>query len=269
MVNVTFVTAVKNIISMGRGDMLERCVKSVADVRGSEHLVIDGGSLDGTVDFLDRLGKKYPRLRFVSEPDNGIYDALNKGVRLACGEWVHVLGCDDYILNAKAIERVLKEASNPNCEIIIAPVEKEAGGRSINLKACLYSIPYCHQGALMKRTLFERLGGFDDSLKLAGDYDFTLRAHLGGAGYITLPYKFAYYATGGASCNWEKLHAEISRVAARQFSLTPKETDHFDKTRCLPFRVIVPLLLHKKRIIRCGAAWQLLRNILVIIGVKR
>lgn len=256
MKNISFITATYNLLSAGRDEMLRRCVASVAELSDCEHLIIDGGSVDGTVDLLTELG-----VYFISESDCGIYDALNKGVRLAKGEWIHVLGCDDYIYNVKGLRRVLEEAANTDAEIIITPVEKDGGGSTINLKACLYSIPYCHQGVLIKKSLVERLGGFDASLKLAGDYDFTLRAHLGGAKEIMLPYKFAHYSTGGASSNWDKLHREVTEVAMRQFGLSEKEKARFDKTRCLPIRVLLPLLFHARGMVRMGAVWQLLRNV--------
>lgn len=258
------ITATMNLFRAGRSEMLKRCVESVTKVRDCEHVIVDGGSNDGTVEFLHDL--EWGRgLVINSEPDSGIYDALNKGVRLAKGEWIHVLGCDDYICDPKALERVLSKVRDTDVEIVVTPVEKSSGGRSINLKACLYSIPYCHQGVLMRKSLIERVGGFDPTLKLAGDYDLTLKAHIIGAKEIVLPHKFAYYSTGGASSAWDKLHAESTKVAARRFGLTELEERYFDKTRCLPFRVIIPLLFHKRGIIRLGAAYSIARRLVFAI----
>lgn len=261
---VSFITATYNIVTAKRVEMLRRCVGSVANIIDCEHLIVDGGSADGTVELLKDLN-----VDFISEPDCGIYDALNKGVRRAKGEWIHVIGCDDYIFDIEALEKSLKEASETGAEIIITPVEKEGGSKTINLKACLYSIPYCHQGVLMKRSLIERLGGFDASLKLAGDYDLALKAHLGGAKEIVLPYKFAHYTTGGASSNWDKLHKEVTDIAAKQFNLNEKMMARFDETRCLPIRTLLPLLFNRRGIVRLGAVWQLIRNAVVFIGIKR
>jgi hypothetical protein len=121
----------------------------------------------------------------------------------------------------------------------------------------------------MKRSLIERLGGFDASLKLAGDYDLTFRAHLSGAREKVLPYKFAHYSTGGASSNWDKLHEEVTDVAARQFGLSEKEKNRFDETRCLPMRVLLPLLFHARGMVRMGAAWQVLRNVRFLTQRRR
>lgn len=261
---VSFITATYNLVCAGRGEMLRRCAHSMARLSDCEYLIADGGSKDGTVELLQELN-----LDFVSEPDRGIYDALNKGVRRAKGEWIHILGCDDYIVDAEALGKALADAARTDAEIIVTPAEKEGGGKSINLKACLYSIPYCHQGVLMKKSLIERLGGFDASLKLAGDYDLALRAHLSGAKEILLPYKFAHYSTGGASSNWDALHREVTEVAARQFGLCENEKARFDGTRCLPIRVLLPLLFHARGIIRRGAVWQLLRVLSMVMGARK
>lgn len=272
---ISFITAVWNLVSEGRSKMFVRSLESISKVSDSEHIVIDGGSTDGTVEEIKNEELRIKNaggacgLRWISERDRGIYDALNKGVRMAQGEWIHILGCDDYICDSVALENAIAEGERNGAEIIITPVEKDGGGRSINLKACLYSIPYCHQGILMKKSLIERLGGFNAALRLAGDYELTLRAHLSGAKEVVLPYRFAHYSTGGASSNWGKLHAEVNEVAARQFGLTARETDRFDKTRCLPLRVLLPLLLHWRGMVRRGAVWQLIRNVVCLARRKR
>lgn len=271
---ISFVTAVWNLASAGRSEMFVRLMESVSKVADSECVVIDGGSTDGTVEEIKNEELRIKNvgsagcLRWISERDRGIYDALNKGVRMARGEWIHILGCDDYICDSVALENAIAEGERNGAEIIITPVEKDGGGRSINRKACLYSIPYCHQGVLMKRSLIERLGGFNAALKLAGDYELTLRAHLSGAKEVVLPYRFAHYSTGGASSNWAKLHAEVNEVASRIFGLSEVETARFDKTRCLPVRVLFPLLFHRRGMVRKGAIWQLIRNVCARIWMK-
>ena len=86
---------------------------------------------------------------------------------------------------------------------------------------------------------------------------------------IVLPYKFVHYSIGGVSSNWDALHREATEVAARQFGLCEKERARFEETCCLPIRILLPLLLHARGMIRRGAAWQVLRNAMVTIGLKR
>ena len=90
---VTIVTVVLNFVNY-----IDTCIESVLkqSYPHIEHVIIDGGSTDGTVDILSSYSAKYPdRVRFISEPDKGAWDALNKGIRMAKGEIIGVLGADD------------------------------------------------------------------------------------------------------------------------------------------------------------------------------
>ena len=90
---VTIVTVVLNFVNY-----IDTCIESVLkqSYPHIEHVIIDGGSTDGTVDILSSYSAKYPdRVRFISEPDKGAWDALNKGIRMATGEMIGVLGADD------------------------------------------------------------------------------------------------------------------------------------------------------------------------------
>src|SRR5579883_2940842 len=91
-VKITIVTATRN-----RRDWLERCLESVTaqDYPSKEHVVIDGASTDGTADFLRDYAARHPHVRWISEPDKGLSDALNKGMSMATGDWIGVLGDDD------------------------------------------------------------------------------------------------------------------------------------------------------------------------------
>lgn len=94
---VTVVTVVRNAIRDGRQEMLEQCIASVRSQRypNIEHLVMDGASDDGTTDMLDRY-QKLGWLKYYSEPDSGMYEAMNKGIRKANGKYIVFLNTDDY-----------------------------------------------------------------------------------------------------------------------------------------------------------------------------
>jgi len=92
MLKISIVTATLN-----RKDLLERCIEGVArqNYEDKEHVIVDGNSTDGTVEMLESLAARYPHLKWISEPDRGISDALNKGLALATGEVIGVNGDDD------------------------------------------------------------------------------------------------------------------------------------------------------------------------------
>lgn len=91
-VKVTVVTVVYN-----GAEYIERAIDSVAgqSYPNIEYIIVDGGSTDGTLDILER--RKADITRYISEPDKGIYDAMNKGIALATGDWIYFLGCDDFL----------------------------------------------------------------------------------------------------------------------------------------------------------------------------
>ncbi|HSG35521.1 MAG TPA: glycosyltransferase family 2 protein, partial [Sphingomonadaceae bacterium] len=147
---------------------LRTTVGSVAeqDFDRVEHIVIDGGSSDGTREYLESLGDS---VRWVSEPDAGIADALNKGFALARGEYVLVLQAEDTLLEAGSISQALPYLAR-GADIVAFPIYLEDGSgkrkvitpRNLNFRSN-FRMPMPHQGVFFSRELFERLGGFDTS----------------------------------------------------------------------------------------------------------
>ena len=166
---------------------LQQCIDSVA-VQTWPHrelVVVDGGSNDGTVDLLRNNEEKIAC--WISEPDQGIYDAWNKGLRKAKGEWICFLGADDYFRSADALARIVDSLRFLPANIRVAYSQimlVDGGGHELypagdpwsEVKAKfqqVMSIP--HQGVMHRRSLFERHGLFDTSFRIAGDYELLLR----------------------------------------------------------------------------------------------
>ena len=152
-----------------------------------EHLVVDGGSSDGTLDIL----KSCPHLRWSSEPDQGHYHAMNKGIARAKGEVVLILNADD-ALRPGAL-RLAAEAlvEHPEWEALFGDVVfVDAQGRKIfqreeavyDYRVLLYGLDYiCHQTLFVRKAVYERLGGYRyQEFSNSADYEFKLR--LGRAG---------------------------------------------------------------------------------------
>jgi glycosyltransferase involved in cell wall biosynthesis len=161
------------------------CMGSVAAQRGVrvEHIVIDGGSADGTLGILERLDDQLGA--WVSEPDSGISEAMNKGIARARGEWLLFLHADDELDSPDTLSQVSAILSTSAADIIGFPIRYGAlPGRFVcprganawlRLKTGLL-----HQGAFIRRGVFDRIGVHDTTLKIAMDYDFFLRAWLAG-----------------------------------------------------------------------------------------
>ncbi|MGZ4975872.1 MAG: glycosyltransferase family 2 protein [Methylobacter sp.] len=166
---------------------LQQCIDSVAQqtYANKELIIIDGGSKDGTVDVLESNGDKLGY--WLSEPDNGIYNAWNKGLSQAKGEWICFLGADDFFWDAQVLERMAAQLATVPADIRVAygqimllnndgknlyPIGEPWQGVKERFKQVM-SIP--HPGLMHRRGLFEQHGNFDESFRIGGDYELLLR----------------------------------------------------------------------------------------------
>jgi len=242
---LTCVTAVFNAVKAGNREKLIRCVKSVASVKTDhEHIMVDGASTDGTLELLQELAKEYPSLKIISGPDTGIYNALNKGLKAAEGEWFYVLGCDDSFCAPEVLDELLRTAS-PRDEVLVAPVEYEkdpnyAFHKMEDLERVLRWIyGYCHQGMLVKTELARKLGGFDESYRLCSDGDMMLKLHERHSRFRYTFKAFANFAPGGANENArDKVERETVLILKRHLGLTDTEAEFLSKSWLPPVRAI-------------------------------
>lgn len=191
---------------------LRETVASVAaqDFAGREHIVVDGGSSDGTRAWLARQG---PAVRWVSEPDDGIADALNKGVAMARGEYVLVLQAGDVLLGADRLRAAATRLARPDApDVLVCDVLFGASGRTRRLSAGrparrLLFKPVCHQGVFARRALFGRIGGFDPAYRISMDYEFLMRARRAGARVAAAPILLSRMPDDGISSrrDWPSL----------------------------------------------------------------
>jgi glycosyltransferase involved in cell wall biosynthesis len=147
-----------------------------------EHVVIDGGSNDGTIDILNRIENSY-NMSWSSEPDQGIADALNKGLRLAKGDYVLVLHADDCLLSPDTLEYVFKIIKNQKYDIYSFPVLKEYSDRRPFLYKPIrilwwhhFKTIFPHQGSFVHQRTYRVVGEYRKQLSIAMDYDFFYRA---------------------------------------------------------------------------------------------
>jgi len=182
--------AVSVVIGVRNGAAtLQRCLDSIAaqDWPARETIVADGASTDGTPAMLEANARAGKVTRYVSEPDRGLYEAWNKGVRLSRGEWICFLGCDDAFHDPGALRSLLEaaQAAPAHPRIVYGLVHRVTergvvaetwGGPWAASRARAFAgfmIP--HPGTLHHRSVFEEGGLFDESYRVAGDYDLMLR----------------------------------------------------------------------------------------------
>lgn len=177
-----------------------------------EIIVIDGASTDGTREWLDAQRARLTTL--VSEPDGGVYEAMNKGVAAAHGEWVLFLGGDDRIVG----DMVLSEALNWMKKTEAGVAAGEAAyddGRIYKLRSNVNPIArnfVHHQSAFYRRGLFGENGGFDTSLAVMADYEFNVRLWKNRVRFKPIPLRIAACGTGGISDRggWRGYREEIT-----------------------------------------------------------
>jgi glycosyltransferase involved in cell wall biosynthesis len=206
MTTISVVTAVYN-----RKDTVAQALDSVlAQTYASvEPVVIDGASTDGTVEVLGRYRSRIPVL--VSEPDAGIYDALNKGILLSHGDVVGFLHADDLFAHDAVLERIAAAFENSGADAVygdLVYVDKEDPNRIVRYwKAGGFNPTKLRQGWMpphptfyVKRSVYERLGLFDTRYRIAADYDSVVRfLLLGGIQVAYVPEVLVRMRVGGVS----------------------------------------------------------------------
>ena len=252
-VKLTIATAVRNAVAEGRRSELVRCIESVAKLETEhEHLVYDGASTDGTVGLLRELESKTPGLKVVSEPDTGIYNALNKGVRDAKGEWFYVLGCDDYLIAPNSLDALLTSAPD-DVVMYASPVQMEQGVRKIHLHKMFDRTPYCHQGVVVRTNVMRVHGGFDERFSICADFDFLLKVHLVSTNIQYLEFPFAFFSAGGTSDDIQKTLADADRVLKERFHANAADIACLRQNGFMPAGVWFRFLFHSDYALRYAA----------------
>ena len=167
-----------------------------------ECIIVDGFSTDNTIGIVKQYCECDARFRYISEKDSGIYDAFNKGWKMAKGEWIYYLGSDDRLTKNGMLE--LMETPD-NSDIIGGGVYLCRDGEKPKAQYTK-GIGGCHQGFITKRSVIEELGGFDMQYKIFADKDLLIR--LGNAGYKidNYPILIAHFYIGGISQNIKSLY---------------------------------------------------------------
>ncbi|MFL6416147.1 MAG: glycosyltransferase family 2 protein [Bryobacteraceae bacterium] len=183
MFKLSAITATRN-----RADLLQRCIESAAsqDYAPKEHVIIDGASTDGTVELLKSAAARYPHLRWISESDRGLSHALNKGLALATGDAVGVIGDDDFY-EPGAFRAVASEFGKfPETGVVTGDCRNVRNdGSTVQISKAAYTnrhelIDYWKHwgrtvfipapGTFIRRQAIDKVGGFEESDRYAMDY---------------------------------------------------------------------------------------------------
>lgn len=228
MIKISLVT-----ITYNSENTLSDTIRSVLTQTYSEieYILVDGASKDGTVKIIKEyesiLGEK---LKWISEPDKGLYDAMNKGIRMATGDVVGIINSDDFFTSERVLQQVADSFMNEKeLEAVYGDVHYV---NSDDLTKCVryysskvfkrelmkFGFMPAHPSFYIKRKCFEKLGLYKTDYKIAADFEFLLRTiYKGNIKMKYLPIDMVTMRTGGASSSGWKSHKCIMKEHLRAF----------------------------------------------------
>ncbi|MCG3708944.1 glycosyltransferase [Aliarcobacter butzleri] len=190
---------------------LEQTIKSVIeqDYPNIEYIIIDGASSDKTVDIINKY-EKYITY-WISEPDSGIYDAMNKGIDIATGEWINFMNAGDSFTELSTISNVINNLDK-NTDIIAGDIyylenSKSTYKKSYGLDKKFDGMFCCHQAMFVKTYLMKKYK-FNTIYKIVADYDFTLKCAMNNYNFQFVDFAVANFLSGGIS-ETNKIQAKI------------------------------------------------------------
>ena len=225
-----------SIITINRNNAegLHRTLESVSaqTYHEMEHVIVDGASTDGSVDvikeYVDRC--MMYNVLWVSEPDGGIYEAMNKGLKMCQGEYTLMLNSGDYLVDEHVIERLMPELDGT--DIVQGNIVKVEDGKEVVCNGYgkseitfidVMKNHFLHQASFCRRELFDIYGYFDESYKINGDTVFYAKClGFGDATFKYVNQNIAYFDTTGISADpdgkWAVLRKEEDERYAKMFS---------------------------------------------------
>lgn len=226
-------------VTRNAAPLLERTLLSVENQQydAIEVIVVDGLSTDGTVDIIHKHEDCITK--WISESDNGIYDAMNKGVRMASGEWILFMNSGDTFARNDVLDRVFSRRWD-SFGVLYGDVVKDGRVKKAPEKYRLYQrMLFCHQSSLTRRTLFS-YSPFDTSHPLSADFKFFTEQYNSGVRFAYVGLPIASFDTGGVSNTHRSLGLRDNMRVVR-------ETVPLPRRLIFTLRLMVPYVMCRVR----------------------
>lgn len=245
---ITIITVTYNSESTINDTIISVLNQSYNDI---EYIIVDGCSKDRTVDIIKEYEPKFKgRLKWISEKDKGIYDAMNKGIRMATGDIIGILNSDDFFTSNDVISTVYETFEKYNPDAIYGDIHF-VNDSNLNKTVRYYSSKIfrrelmrfgfmpAHPSFYIKRECFDKFGLYNTSYKIVADFEFLLRTiFIGKIKTIYIPKDFVTMRTGGASTSGMNSHRLIMTEHLRAF----KENRIFTNRIILSMRYIYKII---------------------------
>jgi len=213
--------------SFNSADTIKDTIDSVLsqNYENIEYVIADGGSKDGTVEVI----KSYtdPRIRWISEPDKGIYDGMNKGIKMSTGDVVGILNSDDFYKNNDVISSVVNEFADEKTEAVFGDVRfvnpdnlkktvRYYSSKNFKPSKFRFGFMPAHPTFFTKKKWFDKLGYYQTDYKIAADYELLIRfLYKHKLAYKYIPLDMIVMRTGGASTRSIKSNYILNKEIVR------------------------------------------------------
>lgn len=212
---------------------IEQAIQSIQQQKcdNIEYIIVDGESTDGTNATIKKYGDYIDN--YICEPDKGIYDAMNKGIRLATGDIIAFLNSDDWY-EFGTFTKVQDYFNKNDIEVLIGRANLIQNDRFIKVAPnsendITVTMPCCHQAVFAKRTVFKDIGDYNINYKICADYDWLLRAYYQKKKIMVVDDALVNYRVGGVSSRQEsEMLMEFEDIAKSQ-ALRNRLTDKIEK----------------------------------------
>lgn len=216
---------VVTVITVNRNNSvgLKKTIESVLSQSFAEYeyIIIDGASTDNSVEVIKSYGDRISLWK--SEPDKGVYDAMNKGLGMASGEWICFMNSGDCFDNDKVLENVfsVNRIGAEAADVVYGDTMYEFSwghifGKPYKLSALKRRMAFCHQSSFVRTEEAKKIG-FDVSFRIAADYNMFYHLYIQGGRFLYLPSVIADYEAenGMSSVNIGRREVEYAKIAGR------------------------------------------------------
>lgn len=210
---------------------IEKTIRSVLGQTydNIEYIIMDGGSQDKTLDIVRKYGEK---IKIISEADDGIYHAMNKGIMRASGDIIGIINSDDWYEH-NAVELAAEYLSRDNCDLVYGGCKciYENGliqeFRCRDIEEIPYRMVFAHQTVFIKKKIYEKYGIFNQRYKIAADYDMLLRFYECGVKMVEIPTNIAFFRMSGLSnTHYEEAVRETEEISFAHWDRKTAEIKH-------------------------------------------
>lgn len=220
-------------VCLNSNETIEQTIRSIIGqtYKDMEYIIIDGGSDDGTKEIIERYRDHISV--YISEPDEGIYDAMNKGIRMSTGQIIGIVNSDDW-LEADAVETVANVFETEDTDIVYGNVNEIKNNRPVSVLRSVDKLdddnvwaemPVWHPATFISRDVYERIGGYSTRYRISSDYDFIIRCFLNHERFFYLDKVLSNFRNEGLSSRELLFCAEENRTIISEYKDKVKDFD--------------------------------------------